>query len=331
MHSLWRHKNQTWYVLYGPRQRRQISTQTKDRGQAEQFLARFIATADEPTTGLPTFGQILDAYYADKAGTVRSPGSMFYGIKGLQPLKDLYPSQLTPTAIRSWAAQRGAGAGTILREVGIARAALEWGVEHKWCVREQVPPISNPVPTPRPRDRWLTKTEARALLLGIQEAHIRVFVMLGLHTLARTGAILEARWTQVNLERRTIDYGAGHGNKRRVIAPLNDELFPVLEAARRLSCSTYVVEWRGGAVQSIRNGFDAAVRRAGLTDDVTPHILRHSGASWMVEAGVPDGEVARMLGDTEEMVRRVYGHFSPNYLKRASSALKLGTEAEHPP
>jgi hypothetical protein len=41
----------------------------------------------------------------------------------------------------------------------------------------------------------------------------------------------------------------------------------------------------------------------------------------MVMAGVPFAEVAKMLGDTVEMIEKVYGRFSPDYLRRAADAL----------
>ncbi len=41
----------------------------------------------------------------------------------------------------------------------------------------------------------------------------------------------------------------------------------------------------------------------------------------MVMAGVPLAEVARMLGDSEAMVEKVYGKHSPDYLRRAADAL----------
>lgn len=42
----------------------------------------------------------------------------------------------------------------------------------------------------------------------------------------------------------------------------------------------------GHRVQSIKKGFAAATKRGGLPD-VTPHILRHTAASWMAMADVP--------------------------------------------
>ena len=53
---------------------------------------------------------------------------------------------------------------------------------------------------------------------------MRLFVQLELGTAARSGAILELRWEQVDLEHGVIDFGRGTGNKRRAVVPINDWL-----------------------------------------------------------------------------------------------------------
>lgn len=318
--QLWQRDNGIWYVQFGPRLRKRVSTQTKDRGDAEKFLARFIAVQHEPPGPRTTVGDILAGYLADKSTTVRAPNSLKFAVQALQTLKDLYPSQLTPPTIRRWVDGRKVANGTILREVGVLRAAMAWAVEHQWLAVK--PEISNPVPTPRGRQRWLTKDEARRLLEGCREPHVRLFIMLGLMTVARTGAILEALWDQVDWTQRTIDYGEGHGNKRRAVVPLNDDVLQTLQAAKRLACSPYIVEWRGKPLKTVKRGFGEACRRAGLAE-VTPHILRHSGATWMALDGVPLAQIARMLGDSEAMVEKVYAKHTPGFLRNAANALQL--------
>lgn len=261
---------------------------------------------------------------ADKSGKVRAPASLAFAVKALQPLADLFPHHLTPPTIARWAIARRVSAGTVLREVGVLRAALKWAVQHNWAI--SAPQIPNPVPIPRARQRWVTKDEARALLAGCTEPHVKLFISLGLMTVARSGALLEARWDQVDWKRRTIDYGEGHGNKQRALVPLNDDIFATLEAAKRMACSDRIVEFRGRPVVSIKNGFAAACRRAGIVG-VTPHILRHSGATWMAMDGVPLEEIARMLGDSLAMVEKVYAKKTPDYLRRAASALQLTSAA----
>lgn len=317
---LWRHQNGIWYVRFGPRLSRRISTQSKDRREADQFLARFIATEGEPEGSRRTVGDILLGYMAAKTGKVRAPEAIRFAVKGLYGLHDLFPYQLTPQNIARWAGSRGASNGTILREVGVIRAAMSWAVENQWLAAE--PTISNPVPTPKSRRRWVTKEEARRLLAACREPHVRLFTMLGLMTVARSSAIFEARWDQVDFERRVIDYGEGHGNKHRAVVPLNDDMLKTLTAARLMACSDSIVEFRGQPITSIKNGFAAACRRAQIVG-VTPHILRHSGATWMALDGVPIEEIARMLGDSVAVTEKIYAKWTPGYLRRAAGALQL--------
>lgn len=320
MHQLWKRDNGIWYILYGPGLRRQISTRSKDRRRAEQALARFIATEGEKPGEHVTVGEVLDGYHAAKKEKVRAPNSLRYGVQGLTPLRDLYATQLTPPVIGKWARDRGAADGTILREVGVLRAAIAWAVEHQWL--DALPKISNPVAIPPAKERWITKDEAKALLAGCREPHMRVFIMLALMTAARTGAILEARWDQVNWERRVIAFGKGHGNKRRAQVPINPELLLTLRGAKTLACSDYIVEFRGERVRTVKTGFAAACRRAGL-QDVTPHVLRHTAATWAVMDGVPLSQVARMLGDSEAVVEKVYAKHAPEFLRAATASLQL--------
>lgn len=331
MHKLWRHTNGTFYVLYGVRLKKRVSTRSRDRRQAETFLSQFIAGTQNPVIQNPMVGELLADYETEHSGEVRSPDAIKFSVASLKRhLCHYQPRALTPPVIKDYAKKRreeGVGAGTILREVGSLRAALSWAVEHRRIEAADKPPISNPVKVPKPRDRWLTKEEARRLIAACREPHIKLFVTLGLMTVPRTSAMLELKWEQVNFERKTIDYGEGHGNKRRAVVPLNHEVFDLLEAAKKLGHSEYVIEYHGEPVESVKNGFRKARARAGLGKDVTPHILRHSGATWMALDGVPLREIARMLGDSEAMVERVYAKYHPDYLRSAASALQLAPAA----
>lgn len=324
MHHLWKHsKSGIYYVMHGPRFQKRVSTGTRDIGKAEAFLAQFIAGERSPVIEQPTVGEILAGYEDDKKDRVRGRDGLKYGVRALtRALGQLQPNNLTPPVIRDYADKRGASAGTILRDIGVLRAALKWALEHQWIKAADIPIISNPRKTPRPRDRWITRDEAWRLIEECREPHIKGFVVLGCMTLARSGAILDARWSRVDLERRLIDYGEGHGNKRRVVAKLNDEAHAVLAALRELACTDHVIERHGKPLSSIRKGFREACRRAGLKG-VTPHILRHSGATWLAMDGMPMREIARLMGDDEATVERVYAKHSPDYLKRTTDALRL--------
>jgi integrase len=148
-------------------------------------------------------------------------------------------------------------------------------------------------------------------------------VVLAYHTAARTGAILDLTWDRVDFDRRIINYrrpGRAETKKRRATVPINTAALAELQTTSLLAISDYVIEYRGRKVESIHTGFRRACQEAGIAD-CSPHVLRHTAASHMVMAGVPLAEVARMLGDSEVIVEKVYAKFSPDYLRRAADAL----------
>lgn len=64
-------------------------------------------------------------------------------------------------------------------------------------------------------------------------------------------------------------------------------------------------------------------------DGLTYHSLRHTFASWLVQADVSVMKVAHLLGDTVDMVVSVYGHLMPQDYARAIAtldAVATGTE-----
>lgn len=174
---------------------------------------------------------------------------------------------------------------------------------------------------PPGRGRWLTRHEAGRLLDACDAPHVRLFVALALHTAARTGAILELTWDRVDVPGRRIDLGAGRGKKRRARhLPVNDVLLPILADAKRASTTQWVVEYRGGQVASIKTGFRAACRRAHLRG-VTPHIMRHTAVTWMVQAGLPFQKIGHYAAMSADMVEKRYGHASLDYMREAADAL----------
>lgn len=84
-------------------------------------------------------------------------------------------------------------------------------------------------------------------------------------------------------------------------------------------CFQFVVEWEALPVKSIKTGFASVCRAAGI-EGATPHTLRHSRVTHQMQSGVSIWEVAGFAGMSENMVRTVYGHHSPEHLRSAAEA-----------
>jgi integrase len=196
------------------------------------------------------------------------------------------------------------------------------------------------------RQRWLTRSEAARLLWAAWRAkqvmrdqdtrravgrHVARFILVGLYTGTRSAAICGAALMptvgrgHVDLEqgvfyRRAI--GRRQTKKRQTPVKLPPRLLAHLRRWERLGLARkVVVEWNGKAVASVRKGFEAAVRAAGLGADVTPHILRHTCATWLMQKGVNPWDAAGFLSMTVQQLEQGYGHHHPDYQEEAVAAL----------
>lgn len=325
-----------WYVQWWQDgAARRVSTRTGDRSEARKFLASFVAARGSPTPPeQPTIGEILDGYLADRKDRVAAFATLEYAAAALKRhLADLIPDHLTRERARSyaghrkregymvgraeWRKKKPVSAGTVIREIVTLRAALKWAVTEKWIA--SAPAVEAPA-APKGRERWLTRSEADRLLAGCHALHVKVFAALALYTAGRASALLELTWDRVDMAAGRINLGDGSGNKRRAIVPINAPLLAVLTSAWDAHTTGWVVEHNGERVHDIKTGFRAAARRAKLAG-VTPHVLRHTAATWMVQGGIPLAQIARFLGNSEAMVERVYGHHPEDYLRAAAEIL----------
>lgn len=315
---------------------RRVSCRTSLAPAARRFLEEFKAARNAPVIpDAPTIGDILDAYLQDRQhrSLSHTVPNVLNTIKG--GLADLPADLLTRDRVRLYLQERRAGGlrgaafapprkdrqpcdMTLRTELAMLRAALNWAHREGWISR--VPQFELPPPS-RPRQRWLTRDEAERLLAATDVLHMRIFVLLGLYTAARAGAILELTWDRVDFDRGIIDFGHGpSSNKSRAVVPMHDRLRAPLLAARDRRRTNFVLEWRAKRIASISFGFRALAERAGVPG-TTPHTLRHTAASWMAHAGVPLEQIAAFLGNSPSVVARHYVHHQPGYLDRAVQAL----------
>jgi integrase len=161
--------------------------------------------------------------------------------------------------------------------------------------------------------------------------HLCRFLLLGLYTGSRPGAILSASWDRapgrswIDLENgifhRHVD-GAAETNKRQPAVKISPRLAAHLRRWRRIDGGKgFVVTFDGRPIQSPKTALARAVKLAGIEAGVTAYTLRHSCASWLVAKGLATRKVADFLGTSELMIERHYGHLAPDYQDEAAQAI----------
>lgn len=223
---------------------------------------------------------------------------------------------------------RDVSPSTIRREFTALLAAFHYAVKTRALDPRHVPYIPLP-PEAAPRDRWLTEeqeNEFHALAMGLSAGKprldpITLFVAIALDTGARKSAILGLTWNRIlTYPTMTIDFrergNAAPKNKRRVVVPIANRLLPTLERAAR-DAQKYGGHGKGyvslteprlfPANMDFQKRFSRWVKTTPYSW-VTPHVMRHTMATRLLQNGVSIWLTAGILGDTPATVVRVYGH-----------------------
>jgi integrase len=232
----------------------------------------------------------------------------------------LHVAELRQAHIRTYIAQRRADwrkDGTIREDLSKLRSALKWGAKEGHC---DYRPFSIPLAGSL-RARWLDRAECVALLSAARAPHIRLLILVCLHTAARLSAALELTWGLVDFERGVVDLGHKPGGKARAVVPMTRTLRTALEEAKAQATTQWVIEYAGRRLVSGQRAWEATRLRAGLPD-ITRHDLRRTCGSLMLQEGVPIERVAAFLGhkDTRTTLR-VYAHLAVEHLRDAANVL----------
>jgi integrase len=348
--------NAVWIIIDG---NRQIATgcAKHQAHEAEKRLAAYIADKYQPSRHTQDIDQIdiadvLSIYLEDCGPRMSDQPKLDRCVARLNDYwggKMLF--EVTAAECRAYAHSRGKTGGT-RTDLETLRAAINHHAKenlHYGIVRVALPPKGPP------RDRWLTRDEAARLIWAcwryrekqtvhrgrkIGQAietdrrplrHLARFILIGLYTGTRAGAIASASpYRDVGHSFVDLDHGIFYrlaigrraSKKRQSPAPIPPRLLAHMRRwVRRGIVTSHFVEWQGAPVKSVKTGFKHAVTLAGLWGRVTPHTLRHTAATWLMQRGVPIWQAAGYLGMSAQMIEQTYGHHHPDYMRAAAQAI----------
>lgn len=197
----------------------------------------------------------------------------------------------------------------------------------EWKLFEGENPVASVKMTkePRQRLRFLELDEEDRLLTGCAEP-LRTIILVGIYCGLRVKSeALTLRWDDIDMAGKLLSVSVSYaksGQTRSV--PMNSL---VLAALTRLpKTREWVFARPDGKPYRAVQGFRAACRRAGLRD-VTPHTLRHTFATRLIENGVDLRTVQELGGWSQIQMLQRYGHVTPS---RKAEAVERLVRANSP-
>ncbi len=135
--------------------------------------------------------------------------------------------------------------------------------------------------------------------------HLARLILLGIYSGTRAGTIASASpipavgRSFVDLERGRYyrrQQGSAKTNKRQPTVPIPLRLLAHVRRWHRIDPEgKHFVEFNGKPVSSVKTAFKSAVRLAGLGPGISPHTLRHTAATWLMQKGRTRGRPRAIL------------------------------------
>lgn len=172
----------------------------------------------------------------------------------------------------------------------------------------------------------LSKEEVIKLLQVTRNLKHRAILAMLYSAGLRIGELLELKLSQIDVLRRQIVIKNSKGRKDRVVV-LAESMLPLLN--NYLSTyfpHIYFAEGQGGgpySAQSVRAFLQESCRRAGIKKKVTPHTLRHSYATHMLENGIDIRYIQELLGHSKPETTMIYTHVSRKDIMKIESPLDV--------
>ncbi len=173
------------------------------------------------------------------------------------------------------------------------------------------------------RERYLTREEARRLMRALERsdrpeaAALRLLLLTG----ARKSEILGLRWENIRLDLRLLTVPLSKSGRPRHI-PLSEAAAAVIRSLPRMEGNPWLFPGHapGRPLSDVYLFWNRLRRSLGLKD-VRVHDLRHTFASFLVNAGHSLYEVQKLLGHSDPRTTTRYAHLGHALLVAATETV----------
>ncbi len=206
--------------------------------------------------------------------------------------------------------------------VALAKAALKFYYDEilqKNIVTLKTPKLARKLP------EILTKDEIRRLLQALTHTKSRIMVKLLYSSGIRLSECLRLRVENLEMGNKMGWVRGGKGNKDRMFILSDDVIQEILQYVndnnRRTGYLFSAVEGKPLSARNVQKIVKRAAQKAGITKRITPHKLRHSFATHLLEAGTDIRIIQELLGHANLQTTQIYTKVSQEQMRKVRSPL----------
>jgi len=203
--------------------------------------------------------------------------------------------------------------------VSLVKAALKFYYDEllkKNIVNLKTPKIAKKLPV------VLTKEEVKILIDHASSFKAKLMIKLLYSSGMRVSELTTLKTTDLELDKQTAWVRHGKGAKDRLII-LSKSVVLDLASYLKDHVGEYVLVGRHGSMTTkyVQMMIHDAAARAGINKKVTPHTLRHSFATHLLESGTDIRIIQELLGHSNLQTTQIYTHVSNEEKRKVKSPL----------
>ncbi|MEM4703208.1 MAG: tyrosine-type recombinase/integrase [Candidatus Pacearchaeota archaeon] len=167
----------------------------------------------------------------------------------------------------------------------------------------------------------LTKEEVKKLIEFAETKKSRLIIQLLYATGMRVSELVNLKCSDINLQEKIGWVRRGKGKKDRAFF-LPEKLIPELENYLKEPGRQYILSKdKPLTTRNIQKIIKKAAQKAQINKKVTPHTLRHSYATHLLESGTDIRLIQTLLGHENLTTTQIYTHVSTEELKKIKNPL----------
>ncbi len=171
----------------------------------------------------------------------------------------------------------------------------------------------------------LSRDEVRALLKAAKRGRNRLLLQFIYSSGVRVSEAVNMKLENVNFKEHMAKVKSGKGDKDRIIILSKNWCVSAKEyVEKKKAKSPWLFSKKNGkpvSADTIQRIVRKAAADAGIQKEVTPHTLRHSFATHLLEAGENIRKIQELLGHSNLNTTQIYTHVSTEQLKKVQSPL----------
>jgi len=173
---------------------------------------------------------------------------------------------------------------------------------------------------PKLLPRTISKEQIKLIITNTQNLKHKLIISILYSTGIRLSELINLKRTDIDLEKKLVYIKRGKGRKDRLSIISNSLQLDLLKYYSKETFKTpYVFEGRFG--KYTKKSVQKVLEKAGKEIKLTPHMLRHSFATHLLEAGVDLRYIQKLLGHASIKTTQVYTHVAEHELSRIKNPL----------